>query len=205
MILIAALCIPVAGQSRQSGEIRGTVTDQSQAVLPEVKVVITNIDTGVSQTTTTDASGLFDAPYVAPGNYSVTFSKEGFRKVVRDGVVLHVQTITLNAVLAVGTTAEKVEVSAAPPDLETETSDVNTRLNANLLAEAPSANRSWMDLLSSVPGVNPGGGEQSTGQRIGINGQANNFSNWQITVELPCWVSPLTPIRLFRQQNPSRR
>src|SRR5208337_500255 len=129
MILIAALCIPVAGQSRQSGEIRGTVTDQSQAVLPEVKVVITNIDTGVSQTTTTDASGLFDAPYVAPGNYSVTFSKEGFRTVVRNGIVLHVQTITLNAVLGVGSIAEKVTVSAAPPDLETETTDVDTRLN----------------------------------------------------------------------------
>jgi len=180
LILIAALCIPVAGQSRQGGEIRGTVTDESQAVLPGVKVVITNIDTGVSQTTTTDASGLFDAPYVAPGNYSVTFSKEGFRTVVRNGIVLHVQTITLNAVLGVGSIAEKVTVSAAPPDLETETTDVDTRLNTNLLSDAPSINRSWMDLMASLPGINPGGGEKSTGQTIGINGQANNFSNWQI-------------------------
>jgi len=180
LILLVALSNWTAAQSRQSGEIRGTVTDQSQAVLPGVKVTITNISTGVSQTITTDASGIYDAPYVAPGDYSITFSKDAFKTLVRDGIVLHVQTITVNAALDVGTSSEKVTVTATQPDLETETTDTNSRFSSDLVADAPSINRSWMDLLASLPGVNPGGGEQSTGQRIGVNGQANNFSNWQI-------------------------
>jgi len=168
------------GQSRQSGEIRGTVTDQSQAVLPGVTVAITNVSTGVVQTVTTDASGVYDAPYVAPGEYSLTFSKASFKTLVRDGIVLHVQTITINAALDVGTSSEKVTVTATQPDLETETTDINSRFNSDLVADAPSINRSWMDLLASVPGVNPGSGESSTGQGVGVNGQAGYFSNWQI-------------------------
>jgi hypothetical protein len=134
----------------------------------------------VSQTITTDASGIYDAPYVTPGNYSITFSKETFKTLVRDGIVLHVQTITVNAALDIGVSSEKVTVTATQPDLETETTDTNSRFSTDLVADAPSINRSWMDLLASLPGVNPGGGEQSSGQKIGVNGQANNFSNWQI-------------------------
>jgi hypothetical protein len=178
--LICLFCGLVPGQSRQSGEIRGMVTDQSQAVLPGVTVAITNVSTGVVQTITTDASGVYDAPYVTPGDYSLRFAKDGFKTLVRAGVVLHVQTITVNAVLEVGTSAEKVTVTATQPDLETETTDLNSRFTANLIADAPSINRSWMDLLASVPGVNPGGGESSTGQGVGVNGQAGYFSNWQI-------------------------
>ena len=170
----------VVAQSRQSGEIRGTVTDQSQAALPGVKVTITNASTGIVQIVTTDESGVYDAPYVAPGDYSLTFSKESFRTLVRNGVVLHVQTITVNAALDIGTSSEKVTVTATQPDLDTETTDINSRFNASLVSDAPSINRSWMDLLSSLPGVNPGGGENSTGQGVGVNGQAGYFSNWQI-------------------------
>jgi len=179
-LLVSTSLTRVVAQSRQSGEIRGTVTDQSQAALPGVKVTITNVSTGIVQIVTTDESGVYDAPYVAPGDYSLTFSKGSFRTLVRDGVVLHVQTITVNAALDIGTSSEKVTVTATQPDLETETTDVNSRFNASLVSDAPSINRSWMDLLSSLPGVNPGGGENSTGQGVGVNGQAGYFSNWQI-------------------------
>jgi len=179
-LLIPSFFDPAVGQSRQSGEIRGTVTDQSQAVLPGVKVTITNTATGVSQTLNTDASGVYEAPYVAPGGYSITFSKDAFKTLVRGGIELHVQTITVNAALDIGTSSEKVEVTATQPDLETETTDKNSRFGAELVADAPSANRSWMDLLSSLPGVNPGSGEGSSGQGIGVNGMAGYYSNWQI-------------------------
>ena len=178
--LVSLFFCPAMGQSRQSGEIRGTVTDQSQAVLPGVTVAIRNVATGVVQTVATDASGVYDAPYVVPGEYSLTFSKASFKTLVRDGVLLHVQTITVNAALEIGTSSEKVEVTATLPDLETETTDVSSRFSSNLVADVPSINRSWMDILASLPGVNPGSGESSTGQGVGVNGQAGYFSNWQI-------------------------
>ena len=179
-LLISSFFGLAAGQSRQSGEIRGTVTDQSQAVLPGVKVTITNTSTGVVQTITTDASGVYDAPYVAPGEYSLTFSKDTFKTLVRDGIELHVQTVTINAALDVGMSSEKVTVTATQPDLETETTDTNTRFGTNLVADAPTGNRSWMDILASLPGVNPGWNEKTGGDSVGVNGQAGYFSNWQI-------------------------
>jgi len=179
-LLIPSFFVPAVGQSRQSGEIRGTVTDQSQAVLPGVKVAITNIFTGVVQTVTTDPSGVYDAPYVAPGQYSLTFSKDAFKTLVRDGIELHVQTITINAALDVGMSSEKVTVTATQPDLETETTDTNTRFGTDLVADAPTGNRSWMDILASLPGVNPGWNEKTGGDSVGVNGQAGYFSNWQI-------------------------
>ena len=180
LLVVSAVPNRVAAQSRQSGEIRGTVTDASQAAIPGVEVAIINSATGVTQTATTDASGVYDAPYVAPGEYSITFAKANFKTLVRNGIVLHVQTITVDATLEVGVTSEKVTVTATQPDLETETTDINSRFNSNLIVDAPSINRSWMDLLASLPGVNPGWGENSTGQSVGVNGQAGFFSNWQI-------------------------
>ena len=170
----------VMAQSRQSGEIRGTVTDQSSATLRGVKVTIANLSTGVSKTVTTDASGLYDVAYVAPGEYSVTFEKDAFKSSTRTGITLHVQTITVDAALEIGAISEKVTVTGELPNLETETTDKSTRFTSQLVVDAPSANRSWMDLLVSLPGVNPGSGEQSSGDSVGVNGQAGYFSNWQI-------------------------
>lgn len=82
-----------SAQSRQSGEIRGTVTDQSAAVIPRVTVTITNILSGVIQVVTTDSTGVYDAPYVPVGEYSIRFSKDTFKQYVRNGMTLHVETI----------------------------------------------------------------------------------------------------------------
>ena len=86
-----------AGQSRQSGEIRGTVTDSSGGVIAGVVVTINNLATGVVQRPTTDATGLYDAASVPVGPYSVTFSKEGFKQFIRSNVDMRLETITLNA------------------------------------------------------------------------------------------------------------
>jgi len=75
-----------AGQSRQSGEIRGTVTDSTGAVIPGVVITITNLATGVVQRATTGATGLYDAPSVPVGEYSVAFAKEGFKQFIRSNV-----------------------------------------------------------------------------------------------------------------------
>ena len=73
-----------ASQSKQAGEIRGTVADASGAMVEGVKVVITNVQTGVSQPLTTDSTGVYEAPFVPPGEYSITFAKQGFKTYVRN-------------------------------------------------------------------------------------------------------------------------
>jgi hypothetical protein len=180
LMLICGAFHSAAGQGRQSGEIRGTVSDQSHAPIPGVSVTITNLATGESQMATTDAAGLYEAPYVAPGEYTLTFTKASFKTFVRKGIELHLETITVNAMLEVGAVSEQVSVTAEVPLMQTESAVKNTTLTAELVTDAPSMNRSWYDLLAVLPGVNPGGGEQSSGQGIGVNGQQAFNASWQI-------------------------
>ena len=101
-----------AGQSRQSGEIRGTVTDSSGGVIAGATITITNLATGVVQHLTTDATGLYDAASVPLGQYSISFAKEGFKQFIRSNVEMHLETITLDAALQVGTTSQSITVNA---------------------------------------------------------------------------------------------
>jgi hypothetical protein len=180
LLMVSAFFHRAVAQGRQSGEIRGTVTDQSQALIQGVTVTVTNVSTGVRLTLTTEASGLYDAPYVQPGEYSVTFAKDSFKTLTRTGITLHVETITVNASLEVGAASEKVSVTGEAPLVQTESAVKNTVLTSRVVTDSPSANRSWYDLLAVLPGVNPGGGEQSSGQTVGVNGQQPFNANWQI-------------------------
>src|SRR5208337_5005888 len=112
-----------SSQSKQAGEIRGTVMDASSAVIADVKVVITNVLTGVSQEITTDSTGVYEAPFVPPGEYSITFAKDRFKTYIRNGIVLHVETIKVDAVLQVGSVSESMTVTALQPLVQTENAE----------------------------------------------------------------------------------
>src|SRR5258707_841562 len=99
VILATVVSQPLFAQNRNAGEIRGTLLDQSGAAMPGATVTLTNIQTGITSTLSVGNDGLYDAPSVEPGTYNVTFFKEGFKKLVRSGIVLHVETITLDAQL----------------------------------------------------------------------------------------------------------
>ena len=70
-------------QNTNSSDIRGTATDPSGAILPGVSVTVTNNDTGVVREFVTNGDGLYDTNSILPGNYTITFSKDGFEKLVR--------------------------------------------------------------------------------------------------------------------------
>ena len=90
----AALCSVMAqimsAQNSNSGEIRGTVTDTTGAVIPGAAVSVINVATGVAIHTTTNNDGLYDLPTVEPGMYKITFTKPGFRDFVRAGLTIAV-------------------------------------------------------------------------------------------------------------------
>jgi len=99
-------------RNANTGEIKGSVQDPSNAVIPGVTVKIQNVQTGVVTPTTTNQSGLYDVPFLAPGNYTITFSKESFRDFVREGVVLHVEILEIDATLQLGVATQEVVVTA---------------------------------------------------------------------------------------------
>ncbi|MGB7284230.1 MAG: TonB-dependent receptor [Candidatus Acidiferrum sp.] len=173
LLLLANLFAPLArGQNSNTGEIKGTVTDPSGAVVAGVSVSIKNVQTGVVTPTATNQSGLYDVPFLSPGDYSVTFSKQGFRDFVRSGIVLQIQTLEIDGALQLGVATQEVVVSGAGPLVETETTGQHVDLSTQAVATAPVVGTDWRaELIQLIPGVNAGGGAgEANGQGIGING-----------------------------------
>jgi hypothetical protein len=173
LLLAASFTASLAlGQNSNTGEIKGTVSDSSGAVVPGVTVTITNVQTGVVLVTTTNSAGLYDEPSVPIGLYKISFSKTGFRTTVREGLTLQIQTIAVDVVLQVGSITEEVVVNADVPQLETETSDQHVNLDTVAVDSAPIVGTDWRgELTQLIPGVNNGGGTgQAVGQQIGVNG-----------------------------------
>jgi outer membrane receptor protein involved in Fe transport len=177
-LLVATLTASLSfGQNANTGEIKGTVQDATGAVVEGVRVTITNTETGVNRATTSNSSGIYDAPSVPTGPYTITFSKSGFKDLIRKGVTLQVQTIAIDATLQVGNTTESVTVTAEAPLLETETSDQHVNLNAEAIRTAPIVGTDWRaEMVQLIPGVNNGGNVgEANGQGVGVNGtQAYN-------------------------------
>jgi len=148
VILIASFAF---GQNANTGEIKGTVTDPSGAAIAEVKVTITNVQTGVNTAITTNSAGIYDAPSVPTGEYKITFSNGGFRDFVRQGINLQVQTIAVDAQLQVGAATEEIVVTAEAPLLQTESSDQQTHFNNKAVLDAPIVGGTWFTALSGEP------------------------------------------------------
>lgn len=172
LLLAASLTASVAlGQNANTGEIRGIVSDSSGAVVEGVKVTITNVETGASIVSSTTSAGIYDAPSVPTGSYTVTFSKTGFKDFVRRGVILQIQTIAVDGTLQVGNATERIEVTADTPLVETETSQQHVDLSTAAIRTAPIVGTDWRGMTQLIPGVNNGGGTgEGSGQAIGVNG-----------------------------------
>jgi len=177
MMLALAICMIIAGtrstlgQNANTGEIKGTVIDPSNAVVAGATVTILNVDTGVSTTTVTNSDGIYDVPSVPTGDYTLTFTKAGFRDEVRKGITLHLATIAINATLQIGVASQQVIVTADAPLLQTEDSGQNMDFNEQAIKDAPIVGGVWYnELTNELPGVNGGGGQDASGQGVGING-----------------------------------
>jgi Carboxypeptidase regulatory-like domain len=93
---------PVAAQTIR-GALTGTVTDTTGAVVPGATVTVTNKATGISDSTASNAQGAYTFPLLQPGTYQTAAELQGFKKYVRDGVVVEVaQTTRLDIALQIG-------------------------------------------------------------------------------------------------------
>src|SRR5271163_1589822 len=131
------------GQNANSGEIKGTVTDSSNAVVPGVDVTILEVGTGVVTTATTNGSGIYDVPSIPTGEYRITFTKAGFRDAVHNGITLHVGTIAVDAILEVGAASQEIVVTADAPLLQTEDSAQHMDFDAKAIQDAPIVGGVW--------------------------------------------------------------
>ena len=188
--LVLALCFPlcVAGishaQNTNSVDIRGTVTDASKALLPEVTVTVRNDDTGVSKDFITNGEGIYDTVSTLPGNYTITFSKAGFEKVVHGPVTLQVGTATVDATLNVGSTTQEVVVSSDVQAMHTESPEVASTFNTQALASLPNVTPSWQNFVKMLPGASgaprSNAGSSNPGVAMSINGTLPYYSSYLV-------------------------
>ena len=166
------------GQATNSGDIRGTATDTSGAVIPDVNVTVTNLDTGVEKTLTTNKDGLYDTSSIVVGNYSVKFEKQGFAKFERAKVSVEVGTQTINGVMKVGAVSEEVVVNTDVPLLTTESGQQSTTFESKSMSQLPNVGGGtgpdWQNFTILLPG-SAGTPQQSNsgtdpGQVVAING-----------------------------------
>lgn len=103
--------------------LNGTVLDSSGAVVPKAQVQVRNIETGELRDAVTQANGQFSIPFLPPGTYTATAEAPGFRKVVRENIILRAgQAFGIELTLQPGIVTDQIVVTAAPPLLETEKS-----------------------------------------------------------------------------------
>lgn len=150
-ILIAA---PFAGAQSTGGRIRGTVVDPSGGAVPAANVTLKNEATGSERTVQTGATGEYVFLEVPVGTYTVELQLTGFKKYVRKGVTLELnQILTLDIALQLGGTTEVVEVTGAPPLVDTTSTQLGAVVNERSVSQLPLAQRDTYQLLSLQPGV----------------------------------------------------
>ncbi len=153
----ALACNAVFAQSDRA-TITGTVTDTASAVVPQVQVRVTDTGKNDTQTVTTDSGGLYRVGNLPTGNYTVEFSRTGFKTLDRTGITLLIgQVVEMNVSLSAGGATETVQVTGEPSQLQTETTSVGTNLDAQAVSELPinvQGSRNLSNFLFQyVPGV----------------------------------------------------
>ncbi len=158
-----------------TASLAGTVLDPSGAVVANAKVTAYSADLKVDvRTVATDASGNFSLPGLNIGTYRLTVDAAGFKKAVRNGIVLNVNdktSITFN--LEVGNTSETVTVEASALGVQLASSEQSDTVNGTQIRELALITRNYEQLIGLLPGVNPSNTDQLYVGNSLPSGQAN--------------------------------
>ncbi len=142
-------------QARLTGaDLVGRVTDESKAVLPGATVTVTNRDTNVTRTATTDGQGEFKVPALPPGTYKVTAAVQGFASQTRDGVTLQLgQTVDLEVTLKIAGTQEELTIVSEAPVVDVTDTSVSTVVGQQQIENLPINGRNFISFAIITPGA----------------------------------------------------
>jgi Carboxypeptidase regulatory-like domain len=153
--LLAIGAIPAHAQA-VTGNISGTVTDASGAVIAGAQVVVTNTATGVSQTLASNDQGRYNAPDLVVGPYQVQASKSGFQTLVHKNISLTVGSqLVIDLTLPVGQAQQTVTVESAVTQVETQSTAISALVSAKQMVDLPLNGRNFEQLMNIAPGITP--------------------------------------------------
>ncbi|HLV88784.1 MAG TPA: carboxypeptidase regulatory-like domain-containing protein [Candidatus Sulfotelmatobacter sp.] len=153
-LLVASLLMTQAiAQTVTSGDLTGTVTDPSGAVVTGATLTVTSLADGSVQTITTGSTGLYRFPFLKPGEYKLAVKMKNFKTVEQDITVVVGQVTTANVKLELGAGSEVVEVTGAAPLLQTENADTSTSFTETQLKALPAPGGDITSYAYTAPGV----------------------------------------------------
>ena len=153
LVVLVLLSSVVAFAQTEGARISGRVTDLTGAVVVGAQCKITNLETNVSITTTTNEDGIYVLADLRPATYRLTIQKEGFRTVIRPSLQLYVQdAVNENFILAIGPASESITVEGDTFGLETDSAAVSTVVNQQFVQNIPLNGRTFQSLLALTPG-----------------------------------------------------
>jgi hypothetical protein len=167
----------------ETGQITGTVTDPTGAVIPNAKVTARSTTTGATRSTVTNSTGLYSVTGLLPGRYQVTVSNPGFSNMMKQVDLPVGGAVGLDFRMEVSQAATTVEVSAETPvEVNTETQTLGTVITRQQVIDLPTLTRNPYSLILTAPNVSdqdPAAQNNQVGQGAGaaINGQRASSTN----------------------------
>jgi len=179
--------LAMAAWGQDTASIVGTVTDPSNAAIPAAKVLITNSDTGLVRSITTNTTGNYVAPELPIGHYRVRVEAAGFKTYERTGIALSVNdTVRADANLQVGESQESVTVEANQVQVQADSNEISKTITADQVADLATNGRNVIQLATMVPGAAASIPDfdspmaQNQNRSISFNGQRPDHNNWLI-------------------------
>src|ERR1700748_3836095 len=127
------------------GAMTSIIQEQSGALVPNVQITVTNIDTGLELQVKTNSSGTYVVQPLKIGNYTVTATADGFQTVTRENLHVDAQSrVGVNLRLQPGSVSETVTVSGAVPLLQTQSSAVAQVISTDVINNTPLNGRNWV-------------------------------------------------------------
>jgi len=175
LFLVGAL--QMGAQSFTTGEITGTVTDPSGAVLPNVTITLKSVEKGNTQSGTTNSQGTYRFSLLSPGNYEISAETPGFKKTTTREAVSVGAVSTTNLKMELGTTGTTVEVSGEAPLLQADSSEISTTMNTLAVQSLPNPGNDLSFIAQTAPGsvMNTQGGYGNFSS-FGISATSNLFT-----------------------------
>ena len=186
LFFLSIFCFPVltSGQST-GGRVLGRVVDPTGAVIPGTTITLTNTASGAVLTVESTKGGDYLFMAVPVGAYKLTAKSSGFQDFIADGIVVQLNaTVSYEVKLTIGSNTQSVEVTAAPPLVDTTSTQLGAVVNTRAVENLPLNDRNTYQLLQLQPGVTGVSGSDlfygsDQAGAVSVNGgrgRSNNFS-----------------------------
>src|SRR5215831_12789028 len=153
-LILLLLFLPVMPGQTGTSRIRGVVTDASGALVPGALVAVTHEATGFTRSLQTNASGQYSFEALPLGKYTVTVTREGFKKVQTSGNELQVgEPLTIDVRIEPGAVTEQIAVSSTSVQVQTAEASIGQVLDTKPIENLPLNGRNPLHLMALLPGV----------------------------------------------------